>query len=345
MYHVIPEEMAPLADSLPYPLPSDEDLLKEAEQADVVYSVTEKLYWYFSAKFRNRARHPVDHRLFLPQPAAALMKLPRPVPAADSPIKVFAFAFTVDGFVLDGTDIAACAVNKLAQAHVAGSSTRPIPSLVVGYRMQSQLEALRSFLAPFLTCPDLQVEYKMCNSAETLAATMIEVTMCLVPCRREPYGSAVRMAFSAGVPTLLAEHCSLTPTLTRLAAEPDLQLVQVTPSTAAVRQDATVWRDRMLALLQDLPGSHQRALRLRNALRQDESTRETLDNLSNYCLGRCFLSLNSFVQINQIVVINLNRERRCFLFFGRKYLFKEYWSHSNDACFHVKFWHNVFFNM
>lgn len=56
--------------------------------------------------------------------------------------------------------------------------------------------------------------------------------------------------------------------------------------TEAVRQDASMWRDRILGLLNDLDTAHERAMQLRTALRRDEMTKESHDNIVSYCLGK-----------------------------------------------------------
>ena len=62
--------------------------------------------------------------------------------------------------------------------------------------------------------------------------------------------------------------------------------VPVTPMTGAVRQDGSMWRDRIMSVLSDLDTAHERASQLRMALRRDEVTKESQDNVISYCLGQ-----------------------------------------------------------
>ena len=53
----------------------------------------------------------------------------------------------------------------------------------------------------------------------------------------------------------------------------------------AVRQDSSVWRDRILAVLKDPQSAREQAMQLRTALRRDETTKESHDNVIAYTLG------------------------------------------------------------
>ena len=63
-------------------------------------------------------------------------------------------------------------------------------------------------------------------------------------------------------------------------------LVGVTPTEHAVRQDGSVWRDRILGLLQDPELAEHKAGQLRMALRRSEPTKESHDNVVCNCLGK-----------------------------------------------------------
>ena len=53
-------------------------------------------------------------------------------------------------------------------------------------------------------------------------------------------------------------------------------------------QDASVWRDRILSILNDEEGSRERAAQLQTALKRDEVTKETYDEFVTFCLGEFF---------------------------------------------------------
>jgi hypothetical protein len=62
--------------------------------------------------------------------------------------------------------------------------------------------------------------------------------------------------------------------------------VPVTPSAGSVRQDGSVWRDRILGVIQNYQSVQDNATQLRMALRRDDLTKETHDNFISYVLGR-----------------------------------------------------------
>ena len=60
----------------------------------------------------------------------------------------------------------------------------------------------------------------------------------------------------------------------------------VTPTPSAVRQDASIWRDRISSALQDLNRRNTHAQQLQIAMKRDETTHETHDNFTSLCLGK-----------------------------------------------------------
>ncbi|ELT87085.1 hypothetical protein CAPTEDRAFT_209575, partial [Capitella teleta] len=110
-FHIVPQEISWLGDNIPFDMLSESELVNLGEQADFVYSITEKLHWFNTAKFRNRAKQSVDHHLFLPQCSKEVFSITREKQTGKTPtILVMADGRAVDPWL--GLDIAACAVNK-----------------------------------------------------------------------------------------------------------------------------------------------------------------------------------------------------------------------------------------
>ena len=289
-YHVIPDDVGWLKGTLPYEAPSGESLVSMAEEADVVFTVTDKLHWYFSAKFRNRAKKTIDHRLFLPQSPVEMFEIERDCPSQQTTPVVLVIA-SGPPTTWHGLDIAACAVNKVALSTMNSSSTQKIPKLVFGNVRDSDRVSLKRHVSPFLSAANLDVEYHSYDKMADLQKDLKHATMAIMPCRAEPLGHLALSILSAGVPCLLAEHFAVSTMLKRLTSEPEYLLVPVTPSTNAVRQDASVWKDRILNYLADVDVAHDRAVQLRRALRRDEATKVTHDIVIRYCLGEASVIL------------------------------------------------------
>ena len=64
-FHIIPEELRWLASESDFACQSDEEHLKMAQKADVVYSVTPKNHEYFKCLFL-KSKVPINHRLIIP---------------------------------------------------------------------------------------------------------------------------------------------------------------------------------------------------------------------------------------------------------------------------------------
>ncbi len=285
-YHVSPPDVEWLEGLVPYDIPTDKVLVSLAEKANVVYSVTEKLHWYFTARFRNRAQVAIDHRLYIPQCSEHTFMVSRKSFADVNDIKILALTDSGDTGIWDGIDIAACAVNKVVNVSYPEAKTRPLPSLVIGCENEEELQKIKDNLSPYLTNKKLSVEFHVYKNNSNLLWDLSQCTLCLMPSRAEPLGPLAFTVLSSGIPTLVAEDSAVSSIVRRLTSEPDYFLVPVTPSSTAVRQDASVWRDRILSMFQDLDTAHDRAMQLRTALRRCEITKETHDNVITYCLGK-----------------------------------------------------------
>ena len=76
-------------------------------------------------------------------------------------------------------------------------------------------------------------------------------------------------------------------------------VVPVTPLRSSYRQDASVWRDAALLLLENKRRSQERSLNIRIALKRDEPSKESHDNVITFCLGR--RSLQAFCSVRRVV--------------------------------------------
>ena len=221
-YHVIPSEVEGTYQELPYVAPTDTELVHLAEQADVVYSVTDKLHWYFTAKFRNRASCQVDHRLFLPQCSQDVFDIRRSVNNSKPKILVLAAGQGRNSW--EGLDIAACAVNKVVSVSIDGASSRPLPTLVVGIMADADARATRDYVMQYANHPQLELEVHEYSNPGDMYKDLSECTMCLVPTRAEVYGYVGLHAFSAGIPTLISAESGIASIIRKVTSEPEYYL-------------------------------------------------------------------------------------------------------------------------
>lgn len=291
-YHLLPADVDWLHKFLPYKVPCDTDLVTLAEQADVVYSVTENIHRHFTAKFRNRATKEIDHRLFLPQATQEVFNAARASKEANGQAVIFTLCSGRPS-QWQGLDIVACTVNKVAMALMEEPASTPIPKLIFGDVPAEAVEDLRTMVSSYITVANLEVEYHTYTNTADLLSDLENSTLGLLPSRAEPYGHLALSVLSSGLPCLVGSNCAVSMLIRRLTSQPENILIPVSPSVTAVRQDASVWRDRLLVMLTDMEVAQQQAAQLRTALRRDEATKLTHDNLICYCLGRyhdCSLS-------------------------------------------------------
>jgi glycosyltransferase involved in cell wall biosynthesis len=209
-----------------------------AQDADVVYSVNEKIHWYYTAKFRNRAQKQIDHRLFLPQASPDVFDIQRSVPsareqaeegsqreistgAAERVILILCSGNPGDGD-WEGLDIALCAVNKVAQSHRADDDA--YPRIVIGnVNTEARIGELTELVQAVVTEQELRgsVEFHNYTNPDNYYKDLAECSLCIIPSRAEPYGYQGLFALSSGIPTLLASDSALASLIKRLTNEPD----------------------------------------------------------------------------------------------------------------------------
>ena len=219
-YHVIPKDVELMGESLPYVIPTDTEQIRLAEKADVVYSISEKLHWFYTAKFRNRATVKVDHRLFLPQCSEQVFNISRSIVNNPKP-KILALA---SGQGLEdwlGLDIVVCAINKVTQVSSNKSSGRPVPSLTIGGVPENKVKEVTEGIKKYIDQSQLSVEVKSYSDPEQLFTDLVDCSLCVVPSRAEPYGYLGLFPLSAGVPTLIAEDAAMAAVIRRLTSEPE----------------------------------------------------------------------------------------------------------------------------
>ena len=226
MYHVIPRDVdfyePELKERLPYAPLDDDDLVSQAEQADVVYSVTAKCHWYFEAKFRNRATRNIDHRRYVPM-ATPLMfsirvklveKQPQVIPDAIRILALF------DGFGLSSwhaIDVAVACLNKVAVE--CAKMNRPAPSMKIANIAEDDLEEVRAGVEMLQTQDHLDITVELYHSLRELYDDFLGYQLCIVPTRGDGYGCTGLAALSSGIPTLIPEDSAAASILQRVTRE------------------------------------------------------------------------------------------------------------------------------
>lgn len=299
-YHVIPEDVEWLADKLPYTVPSDNDLIRLAEKADAVYSVTNQVHSFFQAKFLNRAQKTIDHRLYLHQCSKQVFDV-TPERGRDLPkneLRAFVLSRGSGMEEWQGLDIATCAMAKVATI-LKDRGGGPGVSLTIGNVDPAQKEAVRGALAPFTEGTDLRLDLKAYKSSKEQFIDMSKYHVCLVPSRAEPFGSVGLLPLGIGIPTLIAQNSYLATTVKRLTVDPSQCIVRTTKDVNAVRQDAGLWKDRVLELIDD-KAAEKRSHQLKLATKRDDVTIQTHDNLVAYCLR----GIKFKIEVTQMKFIN-----------------------------------------
>ena len=228
-YHVIPRDVhypeEELSKALPYPVPDDDQLVRLAESANVVYSVTSRCHWYFSAKFRNRAKQPIDHRRYVPVCSLETFSIKRPISPIKAeedkqPLKILALFDGCEPSSWHGIDIAVCTVNKIAEEFKRDG--KPMPSLKVANLPKQSVAKVREAVQRDIQLrAGVRVEIGSYSSPQEMRRDLAEFDLCLVPTRGDGYGCVGLAALSAGIPTLVSKDSGTASIIARLTSEPE----------------------------------------------------------------------------------------------------------------------------
>lgn len=274
------------------------ELVECAERSSAVYSVTEKVHFYWSAKFRNRAQKPIDHRLYEPLSNLKLFKTPNRIDSNE--LRIMVMTDNIQDGIFCGEDIGACAVGKLLELfekeHDKKSELK-IKLLVGSYEKAGELCKTRDRCQRHIL-QDLPIEVCQWKNVDEMLKVIHSSDVVLAASRCEPVGAFGLAPLCSGVPCLISESSSLGPLIQRLTVEPQAILTPTTPLSAVVRQDATIWAMKLKEVLSNLPKARKTAIQFQKTLRNDGKTKRTHDDMVAFCIGGLRIS-------HQVTKVNL----------------------------------------
>lgn len=146
----------------------------------MVYSVTEKLHWYYTAKFRNRAKDEVDHRLYIPQCSEGVYDINKEPFSDKTPAKILSLGYGSDAETWQGLDIGACSLNKVVASL---SDDAPVPSLSIGGVGERDITSVKDKLSGYVTEEKLQLDIHIHQVEADVYRDLTGSTICLIPSR------------------------------------------------------------------------------------------------------------------------------------------------------------------
>ncbi|CAD5119898.1 DgyrCDS8478 [Dimorphilus gyrociliatus] len=306
-FHTTIDDVSWTADNLPYSFPTMNELVNCAERSSAVYSVTEKVHFYWSAKFRNRAKKPIDHRLYEPLSHPLLFQVP-PVRKCDE-IRLLVLTDNNQEGNFCGEDIGACAVSKLAELYEKeyDSLAQKLKLIIGTHEKAGELSRTRDRCQKQILQNNLPMEVIQWRDVNEMLEAIHNSDVVLAASRCEPMGFFGLAPLCAGVPCLISENSTLAPLVQRLTTEPHLILTPTTPLPAVVRQDATTWAVKLKEVLSNMNKARRAALQFQKSLRNDGKTKKTHDDMVAFCINGLRIK-HQVTKVNLMASVNEEHE-------------------------------------
>ncbi|XP_035695786.1 uncharacterized protein LOC118429411 [Branchiostoma floridae] len=186
----------------------EDSILKDAEEADVVFSVGDRTFDHFENQFRAiPANKQPQHMMFLPRPSSIFEEANAEYKKTETKV-VLCIGRVAGVEKLKGLDLAVEALST-----VAGKI--PVKLRVRGVD-KDDLEATKVILEHCKSA-NLQITFLPYGTQKDICKDMLQSHLVLMPSRAEPFGLVGLEAIAAGVPVLVSDKSGLADLINKFA--------------------------------------------------------------------------------------------------------------------------------
>ncbi|ESO02237.1 hypothetical protein HELRODRAFT_161481 [Helobdella robusta] len=333
-FHVIPDDMNAFKSGLvdyesTLDIPTIERLIEIARMCHVVYSVSKKVFDYFTIIFRSKDVKDVNHRLYIPSAPKEVFDMTGNNHFYDK------ITFLTNGFlcnssktcaVRSGLDIAINSLTKLQQENItiANSNENVTLKLLISHLSTEAFEDSKGKLQRFGNTDLLQDQGK---DSSDLGKLFHETNFFIGPKRCESYGFTALYSFCAGIPGLVPED-SITASIISEFEEGKEFIVPISKNPTMYKQNAIVWSKRLSNFIKNYESIKLKADALKMNLMRDERTRNTHDDFISFVLG----GIKMKIRVVSLVPLDANEKDKT----GLRLRFEELLVETMRACWRLK---------
>ncbi|XP_019614839.1 PREDICTED: uncharacterized protein LOC109462721 [Branchiostoma belcheri] len=258
-----------------------EDILKDAKNADAVFSLGRRIYDYFETKYRSLGESkPGQHFLFLPRPSPVFEAISVRPGGGEKVVLTVGRVTEVDK--LKGHDLVARAM---------GEVTEKITNVRLCVRGidEDDWEASKRILGKNLHSGNIKPTLLPCGTQEDIAQDMQQAHLVLMPSRAEPFGLIGLQAIVAGIPVLISDKSGLADMIKDLIkkkkcpAEMRHRIVKTSVRESDLAEDARKWAERIADTLEYSEAEFDKAAEYKKKLLESKYWEESHQNLLRVC--------------------------------------------------------------
>ncbi|KAI8496272.1 hypothetical protein Bbelb_261130 [Branchiostoma belcheri] len=245
----------------------DLDVVKEADGADVVFSVGSRIYDHFCSMYRGN-NSPGSHQIFFPKPSDVFMKATMEAPTGGQ-LVVLSIGRVSRVEKLKGHDISAGSMGIVAE------TIKNVALRVRGIK-EDDYDASKKILEDNLKSGKLKPTLLPFGTQEEICDDMKKAHLVLMPSRAEPFGLVGLEAIAAGIPVLISDQSGLADMIKDLIKKkkchPDMRhrIVKTNVNESKLRDDAKVWAEKILDTLENIESEFEKAAEFKQKLIDSE---------------------------------------------------------------------------
>ncbi|XP_078700771.1 uncharacterized protein LOC144927296 [Branchiostoma floridae x Branchiostoma belcheri] len=243
------------------------DVLKEADDADTVFSVGSLIYNHFCSMYRGD-KSPGSHQIFFPKPSDvfinATMKAPK-----HGQLVVLSIGRVSRVEKLKGHDISAGSMGIVAE------TIKNVALRVRGIK-EDDYDASKKILEDNLKSGKLKPTLLPFGTQEEICNDMKKAHLVLMPSRAEPFGLVGLEAIAAGIPVLISDKSGLADMIMDLIKERKLpahmrhRIVETSVNESDLDEDAKEWAKKILDTLKNIESEFENAAEFKQKLIDSE---------------------------------------------------------------------------
>ncbi|XP_019626189.1 PREDICTED: uncharacterized protein LOC109471342 [Branchiostoma belcheri] len=236
----------------------EDSILKDAEQADVVFSIGDRIFDHFKNQFRAiPASKQPQHIKFVPRPSSIFEDADAEYKDTDTMV-VLSISRVTGVEKLNGLDLAVKALSIVAEK-------MSVTLRVRGVNKEDQ--KARNAILGHRNSTNLQITFDPYGTQEDILKDMLQAHLVLVPSCAEPFGFVGLQAIAAGVPVLVSDKSGLANLIEKFARRYHNCIVKTDiHGNGKMNFNVSRWADRIEKVLEHCKEEFETAANLKKDL-------------------------------------------------------------------------------
>ncbi|XP_078000121.1 uncharacterized protein LOC144452828 [Glandiceps talaboti] len=228
-----------------------DDIVKEAEEADVVFSVGPMIFEEYETEYKG-ADYPneITHKEFLPLPDDEFFKVNLQKPDTVFTPQVLTVG-RVDKDKLKGIDIAVDAMSSVAEVLYDAKASEEPTLWVRGIQRDKQKQST-DFIDEHTSSGHLRKRCHLYGTQDQIRKDLKKCNLFIMPSRCEPFGMVALEAMATGLPTLVTSNSGAAKFLKRhFKQDSRSMVVEVGVNDQKSKENVEAWKLKIIDILRE----------------------------------------------------------------------------------------------